>query len=251
MKTEKRRRQMLLHLRQADAEVEELSRIFRVSASTIRRDLSILQRQGKVSRAYGKAAIREDFSLSDEFEPSIAQKKEVFRKEKCQIAAYCADLIHEGECIFLDSGTTPAYLYEYIRHKKVTIVTNNLLLVSRVHPKDKATILFGSGRFDVQHYTLTGTSYLEFLRQFHYDACFIGVSGFDDIQKCCSCTTLEASSYKNHAMHASSRRYVIADASKRQTHGIVNFASFDQFDAVITNAYKEQAEAPLCFCDVV
>ena len=45
------------------------------------------------------------------------------------------------------------------------IVTNNLLLVSRIHPKDKASVLFGSGRFDVQHYTLTGTSYLEFLRQ--------------------------------------------------------------------------------------
>ena len=57
MTTAKARREEIYHLAVTTglASVEELSRHFRVTASTIRRDLAQLNEQGKLARTYGGA----------------------------------------------------------------------------------------------------------------------------------------------------------------------------------------------------
>ena len=47
-------------------------------------------------------------------------------KEK--IARYAAGLVQEGEVIYLDAGTTPLRMIPYLRDKRITIVTTNVLI---------------------------------------------------------------------------------------------------------------------------
>ena len=50
-------------------------------------------------------------------EPTVAQKVEVNKEEKCRIASYAARLI-EPETYFLDAGTTTGYMMDYLEEEK-------------------------------------------------------------------------------------------------------------------------------------
>ena len=57
-------------------------------------------------------------------EPTVAQKVEVNKEEKCRIASYAASLIEPEDFIFLDAGTTTGYMMDYLEEKNATFVTN-------------------------------------------------------------------------------------------------------------------------------
>ena len=65
----------------------------------------------------------------------------------------------------------------------------------------------------------------------------------------CTCTSLEAAAIKKHAMANSRHAYVVADSGKCQESGIVCFAAFDEFDAIITNPMAQSVPKLIVFCD--
>jgi DeoR/GlpR family transcriptional regulator of sugar metabolism len=103
MTTAKARREEIYHLAVTTglASVEELSRHFRVTASTIRRDLAQLNEQGKLARTYGGAV-----ALGAHPEPSLRQRTGEAFEQKQAIAAWAASEVKEGENILLDGGST-------------------------------------------------------------------------------------------------------------------------------------------------
>lgn len=251
MKSAKRQDAILRYIQHQEfVYVEELISVMKVSGATIRRDLSVLEQQGKIIREYGKVRYRsEPASIKEASEPSVQKKKVLHQEEKRRIAFTASSYVKEGDCLFLDSGTTPAALYEFLRDKKITIVTNNLLLVQLAQGKDKARIIFGAGEFDSQHCTTNGVLFLDLLDTFQFDLCFIGVSGIDLTQKICTCTSLEVAAIKKHAMHNSQHRYVLSDASKCNETGIVSFAKFHEFDAIFMDPIQGEVPKPIVFCD--
>lgn len=85
------------------------------SNATINRDLNILEKQALIKRSYGGA--------------EIVEQKEVpliFRYHKMK----AAELIYDGDTIFIDGSTTTESIGKYITNKKdITVITNNLALV--------------------------------------------------------------------------------------------------------------------------
>lgn len=251
MKTQERQAVILRYLQHRDfVYVSELMSVMKVSGATIRRDLNALEAQGKIIREYGKVVSRsEPAAMSEDFELGVQKKIIRCREEKRKIALYARQYVKDGDCLFLDSGTTPMLLYDFLRDLKITIVTNNLLLIEQVKPRDKARLIFSGGEFDPQHCTTTGVVYQNLVEQFQFDLCFIGVSGINLVRKQCTCTSLEAASVKKHAMANSRRSYVVADADKCHESGIICFAQFDEFDAIITNPMIQNVPEPIIFCE--
>ena len=85
MTTAKARREEIYHLAVTTglASVEDLSRHFNVTASTIRRDLAHLNTQGKLARTYGGAV-----ALGAHPEPSLRQRTGEAFEQKQAIAAW-------------------------------------------------------------------------------------------------------------------------------------------------------------------
>lgn len=251
MKTQARQAAILHYIQNRDSvDVSELILAMKVSGATIRRDLNALEAQGKIIREYGKVICRkEPATMSEDFELGVQKKKIRYPEEKRRIALYASRFVKDGDCLFLDSGTTPMFLYEFLRDRKVTIVTNNLLLVEQGKPRDKARLIFSGGEFDPQHCTANGVLYWNFIKQFQFDSCFIGVSGMNLERRQCSCTSLEAAAVKKHAMANSRHAYVVADEGKCAESGIICFAAFDEFDAIITTPMARAVPKPIVFCD--
>src|SRR5699024_7399809 len=103
--------------------IHELVQITDASESTIRRDLSQLEKDMRLKRVHGGASVIERKMM----EPSMSEKANTNTKQKNAIAKYAAELIEEGDCIYIDAGSTTIELYQYIKDKQIVVVTNGLL----------------------------------------------------------------------------------------------------------------------------
>ena len=102
--------------------VTKLAQLLYVSQPTIRRDLSILEEQGKVQRTHGGVVLRK---VSDAEIPLMFREDQNNVSKKA-IAERASKLIHNGDVIFLDASSTVSYLIPYLeKFQDIIVVTNS------------------------------------------------------------------------------------------------------------------------------
>ena len=119
-----KRQQMILKMleERKSVTVNEIKDSLGISESTIRRDLTMLDKENKLIKVFGGAiAVNSNYTAK---ELSVSQKLRVNEKEKRQIARKAAELIKPTDFVYLDAGTTTGYMIEYISCKEATFVTN-------------------------------------------------------------------------------------------------------------------------------
>ena len=126
------RQQLILDViqKQKRVTVPELSSMFEISEVTIRRDLHDLAVSGKLQRTH-RGAI-EAFPAPPE--PPVVQRMAQFPESKQRIALAAAELIAEGESIFLGSGSTTMQLARELvsRQQRLTVITNALNIAAEL-----------------------------------------------------------------------------------------------------------------------
>jgi DeoR/GlpR family transcriptional regulator of sugar metabolism len=118
------RRDQIVHLATTTglASVEELSRAFGVTASTIRRDLAQLTADGRLARTYGGA-----MALVAHPEASLRQRTGEAFEAKRAIARWAASTVRTGETVLLDAGSTVGALAHELRTAEgLTVATTGL-----------------------------------------------------------------------------------------------------------------------------
>src|SRR6478735_6713934 len=103
------------------ASLEELAKHVSASASTVRRDLTILEAAGNVQRTHGGARLVNP--RSDEFAFSARDTHQLTEKEA--IGRACAELIQPNQSVILDAGTTVFHVARYLEPKAPQIITNS------------------------------------------------------------------------------------------------------------------------------
>ena len=105
MLNEERRRAIVeLVNREGRVLVGDLSKQFKTSQVTIRKDLELLHQRGLLHRSHGGALTAREGALED---PTLREKEQLHRQQKLHIATAAARLGKEGQVVILDSGTTP------------------------------------------------------------------------------------------------------------------------------------------------
>lgn len=229
--------------------VPELSDYVQVSGATIRRDLTQMEGEGVIIRVHGGARMKDaSDSVNPITELSGQKKMGIYTNEKVAIAQKAAEFVHDGDTVYMDSGTTPSYLYDYLRDKKVTIVTNNFFIIERIRKSDTAKVIFGAGEFNPALKHVGGYLYLETIQQFHYTHCFLGTNGISLETNQCSASTIEAANFKSYAMRNSDHCYLLADSSKFFKKGMVYYASIDDFTSIFTSNYQGEYRDDIIPC---
>lgn len=124
--TPKRHDQILnLLAQQGKLTITDIVDHFEVSTATARRDLNRLAEEGKLRRFHG-GAIQVELS---EPEAPIFRRSMDQRDEKRRIGVAAANLITEGDTVFLGSGSTVLEVARNLRDKKLTVITNSLPIV--------------------------------------------------------------------------------------------------------------------------
>jgi DeoR family transcriptional regulator of aga operon len=172
------RRQYIVGLAQKHGRVlvEELSESLGISRITIRKDLDYLQDQGLLQRTHGGALLPGSGALSD---PSLQEKQGRHSQEKQRIAAAAANLVQEGQCILLDSGTTTTAVAKALkRYSHLTIITNAVNIAGELSGSNFEVLLTG-GSMRKNSFSLVGPLAEDMLHEMHADILFLGVDGFD------------------------------------------------------------------------
>ena len=86
--------------------VTEVRDLLDTSESTVRRDITALDKEGKLEKVFGGAVEAGQKVTAHEY--TVAQKNELNCDAKQKIAEYAASLIEPDDFVFLDAGTTTA-----------------------------------------------------------------------------------------------------------------------------------------------
>nr|WP_279288696.1 MULTISPECIES: DeoR/GlpR transcriptional regulator [Hungatella] len=92
------------------------------------------------------------------------------------VAKKAAELIEEGDIIFVNSSKTALLMLDYISGKRVSVITNNGNAITSSHDPLVSIILTG-GELHGTKCSLVGDFALATIRKIRANKCFIGVSG--------------------------------------------------------------------------
>lgn len=207
--------------------MQEIIKLTDASESTIRRDLTYLENKKQLKRVHGGAARLQGKLV----EPTMDEKSFKNTQAKQQISQYASSLIEEGDCIYLDAGST---IFEMIPHlpSGIVVVTNGLMHMNSLLERNVETYLIG-GRIKPTTRALIGRGAKESLELYRFDKSFIGVNGIHP-QFGFTTPDPEEAMVKTTAISLSREAYVLADDSKFLETAFSKIANLDEA-TVITN----------------
>lgn len=229
-----RRHEIILNLLKLKGFVSltELLESTESSESTIRRDLSYLESVNLLIRVHGGAKEVENVTK----ELSYNEKSSKSIHEKRAIAKYAASLIEDGECIFVDAGTSTYELIDYLENKDLLVVSNGLSHIDTLIQKNIKCYVIG-GNIKISTKAITGCDALICLSKFRFDKCFLGSNGVHPTFGLTTPDTEEAI-IKEYAIKNSRKSYLLVDDSKFGEISTVKFADIDKC-TIITNKKPE------------
>ncbi len=211
--------------------MEELCRRFGVSMHTVRRDIAELEKRGSVTKVYGGVTALED---SRHVLASFAERMTIAAESKQECCRAAAELVRDGDVIFIDSGTTTPALVDFIADRQnLTIVTNSLNVVERCIHYENLTVIVLPGRLRRETLSLTGAETVSALRKYNIKKAFMATTGTTDH----TVTNSSPNEYevKQAAMNAIPERVLLVTNEKFGRAGLMNYASFSDFQAVVTD----------------
>ncbi len=119
--------------------VKYLASTLHYSTATINRDLNVLEGRGVLKRSYGGVEIADEKSYVP-----LPFRYHLSRTEKLKIDKKAAELIEDGDVVFIDAGTTTEHIAQFLAEKKdLTVITNNIALAARISEMKIKTIVLG------------------------------------------------------------------------------------------------------------
>ncbi len=227
------RQQRILEIATASGRVEvtALARDLEVTPETIRRDLTQLERLGRLRRVHGGAIPVERFG----FEPTVQHRSERLVAEKMRIAKAALDLLPDDGTILLDAGTTTACLADLLPlGRELTVVTNSLAIASTLADRSDLTLSVLGGRIRGRTQASVGEWATSPLAGIHVDVAFLGTNGLSVAHGLTTPDQDEAAAKR--AMVAAARRAVVlADSTKVGLDHFCRFAALAEMDTFVTD----------------
>lgn len=179
-----------------------------ISESTLRRDLSYLQDQGKIKRVHGGAILNIESNEND-----FIYNEKSHIEEKIIISKKASKLIGNAKFIFIDAGSTCHGLIDYLdQDMEITVVTNGLMHLERLISKNIPTILL-EGMVKPSTRVVCGEKTLDAISKYNFDLTFVGANGYDD--RAYYTADINEALVKERAIVNAARAYVLADTSKK------------------------------------
>ncbi len=230
-----RRQKILEYIKQnGTAKIFDLSNIFQVSEMTIHRDLSFLEEDGQVEKQYGGVILR----LS-KVEMAFNTRKTKNAEAKRKIGAAAANLVNDGDTIFIDASTTSLAIVPFLENNRnLTIFTSGIATASAlVSLLDDNQIYCTGGKISQHTMSITGMAAIQFIRDIHVDKCFLGGAGVHLIHGVTDPGTEEVE-IKRTAASISKELILLVDESKFGRLSRFTAFPLNEIDLIITDAVK-------------
>ncbi len=221
--------------------VEYLSKKLHISPSSVRRDLTDLERRGEVIRSYGGVELVDRSHRNIPF----ALRTHENESEKKKIATSAAKLVNEGDVVFVDGSSTAFLLFgELAKIKGITIVTNSIDGLSFLNSFQVRVISTGGIMSMDNRSVLVGHNAKAVFETIHADICFFSAQSLDD-DGVATDPYLEEIPLRIAMCKNSRKRVLLCDSKKLGRVSVYRQCSLDEVDFVVCDAdiseiYKEK-----------
>ena len=194
------------------ATVQELCEALNASESTIRRDLTELDRQGRLNKVHGGATLPNGQFLADE--PTMAAKESLAVSQKQSIAEAAAALITAEDFVYVDAGTSTLAMVRALSGPALEAhyVTNGIAHARMLVQKGCRTYLPG-GQVRPITEAITGPETLAALQHYNFTKAFMGANGVSPAEGFTTPDPEEAS-IKTAALQRARERWFLVDNTK-------------------------------------
>ncbi|MDB5025379.1 MAG: DeoR/GlpR transcriptional regulator [Mucilaginibacter sp.] len=230
-----RRKQIILEKLNIKGEVDikQMAQELDISEITIRRDLNQLAGDGLLYRTHGGAMKVDPLQVPHDFINKAAKNVEA----KDKICRAAANQINHGDIIFMDCGSTVFRLCQFIKNKKIKVITNSIPVVYELHNSLVSLNIIG-GEFDAERQAVHGRIANEHIARYKASKAFLGADGISRNGLFAN-SELEADITQAFAAH-SEKTFLLCDDSKIGKEGYLKFAEFTLINAIITNSKSDE-----------
>ncbi|HYW94983.1 MAG TPA: DeoR/GlpR family DNA-binding transcription regulator [Bacteroidales bacterium] len=228
------RREKILDLIREDghAKVLQLSRIFKVTEVTIRQDLEKLEKEGFIEREHGGAYLK-NIGLNVK---NIVLQNQEHLAEKAAIAHKALELIHDGDTIILDSGSTTTEIAKLITgFKNLTVITNSLNIALTLGVDTEINLVVTGGEFKAPTLSLTGQKAADFFEGIHVDKLFLATAGIT-LKSGLTYPSISDLVVKRAMIESANEVYLVADSSKIGESSFASLGALSLIDFLITDS---------------
>ena len=155
--------------------IRDLVSVLYVSETTVRRDLTYLEKAGSIKRTFGGAKPITD--TKNQIPLSIRESLD--SKAKNEICKKAARFIKEGDTIFLDGSSTVQHLVKYISDIKDIVVVTYSIKTAELMCRNHIKTYCAGGLMLENSLVCVGNKTVEFANSINTDICFISCKGVD------------------------------------------------------------------------
>ena len=225
-----------LHLRDA-------ARMLGVSEMTVRRDVAarselftylgghLLAANGMMGAARYAQSATARYALSDEEKSHTAAK--------IAVCTRAAELIKDGDTIFIDCGSTTPHLAARIARGvqgvRATVICYSLNVAEILCRNTAVRVILLGGLWHPSSASFSSDENLDLIGKLGINKAFISAAGVD-VTRGVSCVQFHEVAVKQAAMARSVEKYLVVDSSKFGQVKPAFFARIEEFDGIVTDA---------------
>ena len=232
--TKEERHEMIMEelIKHGSVLVSDLVSMLNVSAVTVRKDLTELEKSDKLYRSHGKAVLVNPYINNR----SGNEKEKLATDEKHAIGREAARLITRNDSICIASGTTVhALARNIVPIHKLTVVSASLPVSNILSQHENIDIYQLGGMLRHSSLSVVGEYASRILDQCSFSKLYLGVDGID-VDYGITTTEIREATLNQKMMAAAQKTIVLADSSKFGRRGFAKIADIDAVDIIITDA---------------
>lgn len=236
MKNEREQEILNLLVNQGYMSVTELSERLFTSESSIRRHLTSLQNQGLVKRNYGGVELLTKNSQILPFATrayrDIPQKQEIARK--------ACKLIKDDDVVFLDQSSTTFFLaYELMKRSHITIITNNIEILSLLSATELEVISTGGRLSRENRSCMVGDDATQCFSQIRADYAFFSTKALASDGTLFDCNREEVF-VRNTMIANAAKKVYLCDTGKFDTYSSYKQGNLGDVDYLVTEKKPQE-----------
>lgn len=205
-----------------------LAKMFYVSESTVRRDLTTLEKQGLILRSHGYANSVSKQAASAGF-PS---RKKTERDKKILIAKQAVkDCVKEGDVVMLDASSTAAETVAFLKdYKDVIVMTSGIETLLYLAETDLKYYSSGGQAYN-KSYSFIGQTAIDTIKTMNADICFVSCHGLSENGYATDISVFE-NDVRRVITEQSKRKVLLIDSTKINKNCYGNLCHISYFDDV-------------------
>ncbi len=230
MALERQRRIVEIVNERGSIRVAEISRIFDVTPETVRRDLDLLEDDGKLLRSHGGAVRIQE----DQGDIPYLVREVMNAEEKIEVAKKAFEFVNPVDSITLDASTTAWYLARVLPDMHLRVLTNSIRVIQELSSKDKIEVIGTGGILRSTSMSFIGPLAEETISKYHVNKAFISCKGIHQIHGVSESNEMQALIKQRMSMIAD-EVHLLVDHSKFGVRDFAKVMDVKELTTIITD----------------